>query len=185
MKRDATATRQRILHHATAEFARYGIAGARVDRIAAAAGSNKAMLYAYFGSKDGLFDAVFDAVVVRNVTDIPIDATDLPEYAARLADQYTRYPEVVRLMAWDRLERGGEGARLPVVVAAREHKVAAVRRAQETGQIGDHVPPELVLDLIYAIATMRFDAIAPASGAPAPEVRRGAIKEAVTRLIRA
>ena len=44
MKRDATATRQRILDHATAEFARYGIAGARVDRIAAAAGSNKAML---------------------------------------------------------------------------------------------------------------------------------------------
>ena len=185
IKRDAAATRQRILDHATAEFARYGIAGARVDRIAAAAGSNKAMIYAYFASKGKLFDAVFDAVVVRNVTDVPIDATDLPEYAARLAEQYSRYPEVVRLMAWDRLERDGEGARLPVVVAARAHKVEAVRKAQEAGLIGRHFPPAMLLELIYAIAMMRFDALASESELPAPDLRRRAIKEAVVRLIRA
>ena len=48
MKRDAQATRQRIFDAATAEFAQYGIAGARIDRIAAAAGSNKAMIYHLF-----------------------------------------------------------------------------------------------------------------------------------------
>ena len=37
---DAQATRQRLLDAAAAEFAAFGFAGARVDRIAAAAKSN-------------------------------------------------------------------------------------------------------------------------------------------------
>lgn len=183
MKRDAAATRQRILEVATAEFARYGIAGARVDRIAAAAGSNKAMIYAYFESKDRLFDAVFDAVVVRNVTDVPIDAADLPGYAARLSDQYERYPEVARIATWDRLERGGVGVRNPAIVAASAHKVAEIARAQAAGLIRDDLPPTMLLELLYAIAMTRFDAIAPAGEAPSPEVRRRTIAEAVARLI--
>ena len=59
MVRDAEATKARLLEAATAEFAAYGIAGARIDRIAAAASVNKQMIYAYFGSKDALFDVVF------------------------------------------------------------------------------------------------------------------------------
>ncbi|HEY3483203.1 MAG TPA: TetR family transcriptional regulator, partial [Streptomyces sp.] len=50
--RDAAETKRRLLAAATEEFAERGIAGARVDRIAAAAGCNKAMIYSYFGSKD-------------------------------------------------------------------------------------------------------------------------------------
>ena len=61
--RDAEATRQRLITAARAEFAEHGIAGARWDRIAAAANANKAQIYHYFGSKDRLFDAVWEAVV--------------------------------------------------------------------------------------------------------------------------
>ena len=46
---------------ATGEFARYGLGGARVDRIAARAGANKRMLYYYFGNKEALFLAVLEA----------------------------------------------------------------------------------------------------------------------------
>ncbi|HEX9554197.1 MAG TPA: helix-turn-helix domain-containing protein, partial [Streptosporangiaceae bacterium] len=49
--RNAEDTKKRILAAATEEFTEHGIAGARVDRIAAAANSNKAMLYAYFGTR--------------------------------------------------------------------------------------------------------------------------------------
>ncbi len=59
----ADATRQRLLDAALEEFAEYGIAGAEVDRIAAVAGTNKAQIYHYFGSKDQLFDAVFTGIV--------------------------------------------------------------------------------------------------------------------------
>ncbi len=47
-------TRQKILEAARAEFARHGLAGARVERIARKAKVNKAMLYYHFQSKENL-----------------------------------------------------------------------------------------------------------------------------------
>ena len=84
----AVETRRRLLEAATAEFAERGIAGARTDRIAAVAGCNKALIFHYFTSKDALFDAVFNAVVVEPVCNEPIDAENLPEYAGRVYDSY-------------------------------------------------------------------------------------------------
>ena len=51
-------TRERLLEVAEAQFAEYGFFGARVDEIAEAANINKRMLYAHFGSKEGLYSAV-------------------------------------------------------------------------------------------------------------------------------
>src|SRR5687767_3509661 len=59
-KRDPERTRAAILQSAVAEFARYGLGGARVDRIAERARANKRMLYHYFGDKDALFLAVLE-----------------------------------------------------------------------------------------------------------------------------
>ncbi len=53
--RDPEATRKRILLAAKLEYARYGLDGARVDRIATRAKTNKRMLYHYFGNKDELY----------------------------------------------------------------------------------------------------------------------------------
>jgi AcrR family transcriptional regulator len=44
MPGDAEATKRRLLDAARDEFAAYGIAGARVDRIAEAAQANKAQI---------------------------------------------------------------------------------------------------------------------------------------------
>ena len=55
LPRDPEATRLRILAAAKTEFARHGLGGARVDRIALKARSNKRMLYHYFGNKEALF----------------------------------------------------------------------------------------------------------------------------------
>ena len=59
--RDADATKARILRAAKSEFARLGLAGARVDEIAKKAAANKRMIYHYFGSKDDLFRVVLEA----------------------------------------------------------------------------------------------------------------------------
>lgn len=56
--RDPEATKARILDAAEEEFARYGLAGARTEAIAAKTGVTKAMIYYYFGSKEGLYQAV-------------------------------------------------------------------------------------------------------------------------------
>jgi TetR/AcrR family transcriptional regulator len=52
--------RTRILEAALSEFAEQGLAGARTERIAAAAGVNKALLYYYFDSKDKLYAAALE-----------------------------------------------------------------------------------------------------------------------------
>src|ERR1035438_1124525 len=54
------ARRQAILSAAERIFATAGLAGARTDEIAAAAGVNKALLYYYFQSKEHLYEAVVE-----------------------------------------------------------------------------------------------------------------------------
>lgn len=54
-------TREKILESARREFAHYGLAGARVDRIAKQARVNKAMIYYHFQSKEKLYGAVIDS----------------------------------------------------------------------------------------------------------------------------
>lgn len=53
-------TRAAILHAAEHIFAEQGLAGARTDAIAAAAGVNKALIYYYFKSKDALYLAIIE-----------------------------------------------------------------------------------------------------------------------------
>jgi len=55
-------SRAAILQAAVCEFARAGVAGARTEAIARAAGVNKALLYYYFKDKEALYAAVIDQV---------------------------------------------------------------------------------------------------------------------------
>jgi TetR/AcrR family transcriptional regulator len=55
-------SRAAILQAAVREFSREGVAGARTDAIARAAGVNKALLYYYFKDKETLYAAVLDQV---------------------------------------------------------------------------------------------------------------------------
>ncbi|QJY47665.1 TetR family transcriptional regulator [Pseudonocardia broussonetiae] len=150
--RDAAATRRRITAAATAEFAAHGIAGARVDRIAAAAEANKAQLYAYFGNKDALFDAVFTAHVGANVDAVPLTVDDLPGYAVRLYDAYLDDPVLVRLLSWARLERTPTG---PLFGHVPDHDAELVMRitaAQGMGVLVDDVDPADLWAMLVALA---------------------------------
>ena len=60
-RRQPERSRSAILHAALAEFAQEGLAGARMDAIAEAAGVNKALLYYYFSDKDTLYGAILDS----------------------------------------------------------------------------------------------------------------------------
>jgi AcrR family transcriptional regulator len=152
MVRDAEATRQRLLDAAAEEFAARGIAGARVDRIAEAARSNKAQIYHYFGSKDALFDAVFDRIVKATLSDTPIDPTNLPEYAGRLYDRYQREPEVQRLATWHRLERADGNDPIDAIVASNAAKVNAIAEAQRAGLLTTRFEPAMLLGLVLTLS---------------------------------
>lgn len=73
------ATLERILAAAKAEFAAQGLAGARVDAIAAAAGVTKQLVYHYYEGKDKLFEAVLaeaSATVMEEL--LALDVAGLP-----------------------------------------------------------------------------------------------------------
>ncbi|GAA3820445.1 TetR family transcriptional regulator [Sphaerisporangium flaviroseum] len=185
MARDADRTRKRLLEAAAAEFAAYGIAGARVDRIAEAAGCNKAMIYAYFGNKDKLFDAVFSAQVADVLKHVPFDATDLPSYAGRLLDRYEDDPATLRLATWYRLERP-QGAPLQAVVASNQVKLEKLERAQRDGILPGRYSPVELLTLVLSIS-QAWASMTPELGLNAPadrERRRHTVVDAVQRLLK-
>lgn len=62
---DPERTMAEILAVATQEFADKGLAGARIDEIAATTRTSKRMIYYYFGSKDGLYLAVLEEAYGR------------------------------------------------------------------------------------------------------------------------
>lgn len=152
------ATRQRLLDAALAEFAEFGIAGARVDRIATAAASNKAQLYAYFGSKDRLFDTVFFASLHRIVDEVPIDPRDLGGWAVRLYDHYLDRPDLVRLATWQRLERNPRGLLVDSEKRLDGGKLEAIAEAQREGIVREGDPFDLM-----ALVIAMSNAWAPAS----------------------
>ncbi|MFJ8788532.1 TetR family transcriptional regulator [Streptomyces sp. NPDC102462] len=138
------ATYQRILDVATQEFAEHGIAGARIERIVAAARTNKAQLYAYFGSKEGLFDAIFFGSLDRitNVVPIdadtdaaPLDADGLADWAVRLYDEYLRRPDLIRLATWSRLERRPAGHLVAEHDRREDRKLRAIAEGQAAGLV--------------------------------------------------
>ncbi|WP_419997507.1 TetR family transcriptional regulator [Streptomyces boninensis] len=129
------ATYQRILDAATEEFAQHGIAGARIERIVKAARTNKAQLYAYFGDKERLFDAIFLGSLERITNVVPIDADDLADWAVRLYDEYLRRPDLIRLATWTRLERRPAGHLVETHQHYDDRKLAAIAEAQAAGRV--------------------------------------------------
>lgn len=178
------ATRQRLMDAATSEFAERGIAGARVDRIVAAAQSNKAQLYQYFGSKDQLFDAVFESHVEWLVDGVPLDARDLPGYAVALYDICLARPAMVRLAAWMRLERNPNGTLLPD--GRDTEKVVLIEAAQASGHVDPSSDPVDVLSMVTALALSWSPSSLQVTASPREprkvhDRRRTALAEAVHR----
>ena len=185
MTRDADATRSRLLASARHEFAQYGIAGARVDRIAADAGSNKAQIYHYFGSKDALFDAVFADVVQQVVEGIPLDPQDLPGYAERLCRGYDDYPDIMRLATWHRLERGAS-RQVKSALDSNRAKIAELASVQASGGLSRQIDAGPLLALVLQISAMWVelpDELAAAIGRTSADSRAAVVRQAVSALL--
>ncbi len=110
MPPDATDTKRRILSAARAEFAQFGLAGARVDRIADEGRVNKRSIYVHFGPKGDLFDLVVATALTEMAEEVPFTAEDLPAYAGALFDYLVAHPEILRLTSWANLERAEASA---------------------------------------------------------------------------
>ncbi|MBO3681367.1 TetR family transcriptional regulator [Streptomyces sp. NEAU-YJ-81] len=183
------ATHRRIVDAAIREFAEYGIAGARIERIVTAARTNKAQLYAYFGNKEGLFDAIFFASLERIVNVVPIDADDLADWAVRLYDEYLRRPDLIRLATWARLERRPAGHLVDDPDRLDDRKLRAIAEAQAAGRVRPGDPFNLMAMVIAMSMAWSPVSNVYAATAQEPEAlheqRRELLRESVRRAMTA
>ena len=102
----------RILEVAIKEFAEFGFAGARIERISSAAGTVDRMHYYYYGNKELLYQAALEQCYIqmigaqRNFV-IPVDAVlAMRKLVEHCWDHYARHPEHVRLLMNENLLHG-------------------------------------------------------------------------------
>ena len=179
----AEATKERILEAALAEFSAHGIAGARVDRIAQAAGCNKNLIYIYFKNKETLFTTVLRKQLRQIHEDHPFTPDDLPGYAAKLFDWAMANPDLMRLMAWSALE---QKAKVKAErVATLQAKVRALTEAQNAGQVGKAFPPDFLLTAVMSLATA-WSVASPIGPSLAPKAaeRPAALRESLIEAVR-
>ncbi|GAA2117938.1 TetR family transcriptional regulator [Actinomadura napierensis] len=182
----ADSTRGRIVAAARDEFARHGIAGARVDRIAKAARTSKERVYAYFRSKEKLYEHVAAAELAAPAEAVHLDPGDLPAYAGQLFDYFTANSDRYRFVTWGRLELAAapDGDRGPYRDAILT-KIETIRRAQEAGDLDPAWDPVDVMAVVSQIAHTWLDqaelaAVARHAAADTtPAARRAAVIRAV------
>lgn len=168
------------------EFARYGLAGARVDRIAETAAANKRSIYVHFGAKEELFDMVVAGSMQELAAAIPVDAGDLPGYAGELFDRLEQRPHVRRLYLWAGLER-----QQPIDAEVEEYRrnVAAIEAAQEAGRVRADIPAIELMAMVIALviswdtASWSLKALSSGAGARSATDRRTAVTAAVAALV--
>lgn len=140
--RNAEQTREAILKAASAEFSREGVAGARTDAIARAAGVNKALLYYYFHDKESLYGAVLDhafGTIYPRLAAI-LDS-DLPcrekilGYVGTHFDALAQNPAFCRLVH-NEMVRAGRGGSPHVVKMGKRYLARLVGRLQEVLRMG-------------------------------------------------
>ena len=138
---------------ARAEFAAHGMAGARVDRIAASANASKERLYAYFGDKLALFGAVIELNMDEVKAAVPLDASDLPDFVGRAYDHATTHPEHLRMLDWARLEGQFVAPATQQPPWRSPEEITAVTEAQRVGIIKADWDPRELLTLLLSLAT--------------------------------
>ncbi len=104
------AIRDALLAAARHEFARHGLAGARVDRICKQAGTTVRMLYHYFGSKSGLYVAVLeDAMSALRAAELKLDVdltaplVGLLQLFDFIHDHFDSNPQLISLLSAENL----------------------------------------------------------------------------------
>ncbi len=158
-----------IVAAAREEFARRGYSGARVDRIAKAAGVNKQLLFYYYHSKRGLFQTVLK----RGVSELEGALTTLPATIGRplerlhdvLAAQFdflAAHPDLVTLLG--HAERVDAAPFAPAI----RRLVVLLAEGQGLGQVRDDLDPHIAAAqaLVLMVGYLRLESLIAASAPP-------------------
>ena len=167
-KYDPEQTKRNILDVATQEFSAMGLTGARVDAIAERTNTTKRMLYYYFGSKEGLYEAVLEQVYgdIRALEQELQLAEMEPEEALRefvgfTFDYHDKHRDFVRLVTIENIH-GAKYIEQSKTFKARNSTVVKtiedlIARGVAAGKFRDDVDP---IDLHLMISSFCFHRVA-------------------------
>ena len=153
-----------MLESALLEFSTKGYGGARMDQIVGRTNSNKAMLYHYFGSKEGLYVAVLEEVyagIRRSEAEIDFDGLAPPDAIRGLVeftfDYYIKNPSFVRMINNENLHEAAFLKRSESIPALNTSIILKLRRilqrGVDTGDFRDGIDPT---DLYISITGLAY-----------------------------
>ena len=161
---DPERTKANILEVAATEFGEKGLAGARIDEIAALTQTSKRMIYYYFGSKEGLYLAVLEESY-RKVREIEgeLHLEDLqPEQALRRLvaftfDHHLSHENYIRLVMSENINRGQYIAQSRHIQELNVPAIAAIRQLYQRGvKMGVFRPGLDPVDIHASISALSF-----------------------------
>jgi AcrR family transcriptional regulator len=161
---DPERTKANILEVAAAEFGEKGLAGARIDEIAALTQTSKRMIYYYFGSKEGLYLAVLEESYKR-VRDVEAELhlQDLePEQALRRLvaftfDHHLEHENFIRLVMNENMHRGEYLAQSKRIQELNVPAIAAIERLYRRGVKAGVFRPGLdPVDIHASVSALSF-----------------------------
>ncbi|AMT73319.1 TetR family transcriptional regulator [Mycobacteroides immunogenum] len=184
--RNTAELRDEILAAARAEFAQYGLAGARIDRIAKEANASKERLYAHFGDKESLFNQVVLADAGEMFGAIELLPDDVAGFVGQIFDMVRERPDHIRMVDWARLER----VRLNLPDGDSVHFVekmrGALREAQARGLVDERWDPADLLTMLFGLGLSWVQSPDPSADTTNKKViarRRADAVEAARRII--
>jgi AcrR family transcriptional regulator len=140
-----------LIEAAIPEFAQFGYAGARTERIAKRAGVNKQLLFYYFGTKAGLYRAVIDEAVAqldraaRNVRRAPEHTAGRLRHELKAAfDTLADSPDLARLLVRGAFDRDEDTAADLPARSLAGRLAQAVSDGQGLGHYRDDADPHTV-----------------------------------------
>lgn len=164
-KPDRGQSRQRILHAAVNAFAQLG-SRATVEEICANAEINKRMVYHYFGSKAGLYEATL-TYVYDKFRDVEVELATMmlppAEMLSQLVWQYYDFlhahPEFVRMLSYENLDDAKTARRLDL----KNHKAPiiealtlALQKGRDEGRFRDDIDAKELLISIFGLCFFYF-----------------------------
>ena len=161
---DPERTRADILAVAEQEFSEKGLAGARIDEIAAATRTSKRMIYYYFGSKEGLYLAVLEESyrkIRQEETDLHLESLEPEAALKRLVgftfDRHLRNEGYVRIVMSENIHRGQFMRQSQYIQDLNVPAIDAIRELYQRGVASGVFRPGLdPVDIHASISALSF-----------------------------
>jgi AcrR family transcriptional regulator len=161
---DPARTMAGILDVATREFAEKGLAGARIDEIAAATKTSKRMIYYYFDSKEGLYLAALEESYRRvRATESELHLEDLEPCAAlkKLVeftfDHHFSNETYIRLVMNENIHRASFLAQSRIIQKMNTPAIDAIKKLYQRGvETGEFRPGLDPIDIHATISALTF-----------------------------